>query len=621
MLTTPTKTTTPSVKSVQTSPDGKNTITTYSDGTTAFSGPVSSGGSGSGTPVATNPQTGAALKPTTLVQSDYQPTPKDTKGVSPGSISPLNTSTPPNATTTSDASKPTEYTVAKGDTLSSIASKYGTNIQAIQALNPEIKNPNVISTGQTFKLPGDVTGTTSKSAANDYQNKIHQEISKVPDQNNVAAIGAAAGKVSQGSDQFTPGVQTSLDTLIGNLIPKIQEIISPTTHTTSLTEDYKSIASSLGIDTLNTQLMNVSNIINGTPDDIRAEVTKAGGFMSESQVQALSAARNKVLIQQANMLQEQITTKTNTLNTLIGLDEKDKANADAHIESATNLTKSLIDIQSSMNKNTTDNYQKIVTNVGYQGLASALKSDPYSLSLAEKSLGLPTGTLSNPTALKSLETYRQQSLAQAGTRININSGTANALEMSRYSTIVNSTIKTLYPTNKNPIQLYNNSSQVINRVDEAAKLSLDPKVKDKAAPDLDLIDAYVSIARGGQQITEAQVDTLLAGLGVKAKFDVGTQKIIGTGTLDNGTRKSLATLSHKIYDGQKKLADEAVGTINNRLTQLRVPQEFQFASPNEVPTDVAPQNSTSNAGPGSTIFYNGQQYTVGADGESLTPVQ
>jgi hypothetical protein len=52
---------TKTVKSVQTSPDGKNRITTYSDGSTSFSGPKSSGGRGSGIEVATNPTTGKAI--------------------------------------------------------------------------------------------------------------------------------------------------------------------------------------------------------------------------------------------------------------------------------------------------------------------------------------------------------------------------------------------------------------------------------------------------------------------------------------------------------------------------------------------------------------------------------
>jgi len=56
-------TATKSITRVQTSPDGKNKITTYSDKTTSFEGATSSGGRGAGVQVQTNPNTGRALMP------------------------------------------------------------------------------------------------------------------------------------------------------------------------------------------------------------------------------------------------------------------------------------------------------------------------------------------------------------------------------------------------------------------------------------------------------------------------------------------------------------------------------------------------------------------------------
>ncbi len=46
-----------------------------------------------------------------------------------------------------------EYTVQPGDTLSAIAYKYGTTVDAILAINPEITNPNLIQVGQIIKIP------------------------------------------------------------------------------------------------------------------------------------------------------------------------------------------------------------------------------------------------------------------------------------------------------------------------------------------------------------------------------------------------------------------------------------------------------------------------------------
>jgi hypothetical protein len=45
------------------------------------------------------------------------------------------------------------YTVRSGDTLSSIATRFHTTVNAILKVNPKITNPNVISVGQVINLP------------------------------------------------------------------------------------------------------------------------------------------------------------------------------------------------------------------------------------------------------------------------------------------------------------------------------------------------------------------------------------------------------------------------------------------------------------------------------------
>ncbi|HZU98879.1 MAG TPA: LysM peptidoglycan-binding domain-containing protein [Planctomycetota bacterium] len=41
----------------------------------------------------------------------------------------------------------------KGDTLSSIASKLGVSLSALESANPKIKNANLIYPGQTINVP------------------------------------------------------------------------------------------------------------------------------------------------------------------------------------------------------------------------------------------------------------------------------------------------------------------------------------------------------------------------------------------------------------------------------------------------------------------------------------
>lgn len=62
--------------------------------------------------------------------------------------------------TNGSASTDTVYTVKSGDTLSEIATKYGTTYQALAAYNG-IANPNVITVGQKIKIPANGTSTAA----------------------------------------------------------------------------------------------------------------------------------------------------------------------------------------------------------------------------------------------------------------------------------------------------------------------------------------------------------------------------------------------------------------------------------------------------------------------------
>ena len=55
------------------------------------------------------------------------------------------------------------YTIQQGDTLSGIASKYGTNVSTLMSLNPYIKNANLIYAGKSLNLPGAQTTTQTTS--------------------------------------------------------------------------------------------------------------------------------------------------------------------------------------------------------------------------------------------------------------------------------------------------------------------------------------------------------------------------------------------------------------------------------------------------------------------------
>lgn len=45
------------------------------------------------------------------------------------------------------------YVVRRGDTLNTIAARFGTTVNAILAANPQIRNPNLIFPGQVIRIP------------------------------------------------------------------------------------------------------------------------------------------------------------------------------------------------------------------------------------------------------------------------------------------------------------------------------------------------------------------------------------------------------------------------------------------------------------------------------------
>ncbi|WP_368383290.1 muramidase family protein, partial [[Clostridium] symbiosum] len=59
------------------------------------------------------------------------------------------------------------YTVRSGDTLSSIAAKYGTTYQALASYNG-IADPNRINVGQVIRIPGSTSGSSSASGSRTY---------------------------------------------------------------------------------------------------------------------------------------------------------------------------------------------------------------------------------------------------------------------------------------------------------------------------------------------------------------------------------------------------------------------------------------------------------------------
>lgn len=154
------------------------------------------------------------------------------------------------------------------------------------------------------------------------------------------------------------------------------------------------------------QLMNMQNIMAGTPDDIRDEVTKANGFATESQVQAMAVARNKVLLKQSSQLQNQIQLQQDQVNTDTSLLNFEKDMANTQFTQRMSIMNYVQTNQNNMLNATRTSLNAIISQVGYDGLYKSLLNDPTQLARDEQILGLGAGGLQKLATTPQLGSYQ-----------------------------------------------------------------------------------------------------------------------------------------------------------------------------------------------------------------------
>lgn len=211
-----------------------------------------------------------------------------------------------------------------------------------------------------------------------------------------------SSSASQAVAKYTPPPPPNTSALDAQLAndPGYQQLLSDqklyndtATQQGTLTDEYAKLSDAAGIPSLNTELMNMKNVIDGTETDIRKEVQAAGGMATDSQVMALSAARNKTLIKNYNNLEQTLTNAQNHVDTMIGLAKEDKANALNAITQKLNIDQQINQYRDKMTSAAQEGYNNVIQAVGYTGLLQSLGTDPSSIALAEKTLGLQPGGL------------------------------------------------------------------------------------------------------------------------------------------------------------------------------------------------------------------------------------
>lgn len=301
--------------------------------------------------------------------------------------------------------------------------------------------PNQINANQAaaaklgVAIPGQ--GGTITSDAEQTANKYKAALSTVSSTPVPTTSGAANSAISQATaganqqQQQQEAQDTQKATIQGQLQadPGYQQLLADHTaylnsenQQTTLEQDYSSLSDQLGLPALNTQLVNMQAVINGTEDDIRNEITKSGGFATESQVMALASARNKTLTQNYNNLLATRDNAQTQLSTMIGLDEKDKAAAQQQASDQLNFDQQVASYTQKFTQNAQDALTSMQKTEGWDGIykAAIASGDPSAIQRINSTMGngFDLATMAKQDAAVKAE--QAQTLAQTNAQASAN---------------------------------------------------------------------------------------------------------------------------------------------------------------------------------------------------------
>lgn len=267
---------------------------------------------------------------------------------------------------------------------------YTNPLEQSSGMSSEQVQKNLQTSGYT--PPQEVTNTTA-----DNYRKTAEALKNTPVPNSAGlakdTMGTALKTNSTPQDSPILGGVMETDTSFDKIFTQYDDYFNTQNQKTSLVDEYNKLSSSLGIQGINSELINEKKIIDGTEDDIRNEVTASGGFATDSQVQALSSARNKTLVKNYNTLLETRDNAMTQLSTMMNLTVQDRQMASAEFDRKMNFAFKVQEFQQKAVDNSRTNLNNIVSQVGYAGLHSMTQGNPYYTSLVEKTLGLSTGGL------------------------------------------------------------------------------------------------------------------------------------------------------------------------------------------------------------------------------------
>ena len=184
----------------------------------------------------------------------------------------------------------------------------------------------------------------------------------------------------------------SQDPAINQLMAGIGDLLSSKNQVPSIMDDYRRLRRSSGLDDINEELIDAETILDGTESDIRNEIQTAGGFGTESQVQAMTLSRNKNLLKRYNQLTQMKTDATNQLNTMLQLTQQDRQMAQERINTALTANFNMANFRQTALQNSRAQYQWLAQ-MDPIGFYNSMSQDPRQMAMAEKILGTGPGGL------------------------------------------------------------------------------------------------------------------------------------------------------------------------------------------------------------------------------------
>lgn len=229
---------------------------------------------------------------------------------------------------------------------------------------------------------------------------------------------AVQEQLQGGTQQSSPQQEyfdaySGMNPITQSLYNNITQMMSTQQTQMSLAQEYQTLAgptSALSQDQL--QLMNIQTVMNGTSDDVAAEITAAGGTATQSQVMAVTAARNTVIMKQASFLQNQLSVQQSYVNNVMQFTQADESQVSNEISQQTGLLGTMSTLQQTMMQNQIDMANNIVKNGGgYTTLANSLTAaDPSGTQLQYYSQ-LLGADLSSPAWLAQADEYNASKIA------------------------------------------------------------------------------------------------------------------------------------------------------------------------------------------------------------------